>query len=72
MDIIRLLDASKADFISNSFLRQAEDLDFVQEVLTATGKHEALNPLLNAVLDVFSRRRRSGGFKDGPHSLDID
>lgn len=72
MDIIRLLDASKADYISSSFLRQAEDLDFVQEVLTATGKHKALNPLLNAVLDAFSRRRRSGGFKDGPHSLEMD
>ena len=72
MDVIRLMDKQKANEIANSFLRQAEDLDFVQDMLSACAKYEDLNPLLNALLDAFGRRRKSRRFKEGPHCLDLD
>ena len=72
MDVIRLMDKQKANEIASSFLRQADDLDFVQDMLSACAKYDDLNPLLNALLDAFGRRRKTRRFKEGPHSLDLD
>ena len=61
------MDQHKANEIANSFLRQAEDLDFVQDMLSACAKYDDLNPLPNALLDAFGRRLKSRRFKEGPH-----
>ena len=53
-------------------LQHADDLDFTQDVLTATGSNVEINPTLNAVLAGFARRKRSGRFKDGQLNLEFD
>ena len=53
-------------------LQHADDLDFTQDVLTATGSNVEMNPTLNAVLAGFARRKRSGRFKDGQLNLEFD
>ena len=58
MDVLRLCHKEKGNAIGELFLQQAEDLDFVQNVLTATANHKELNPLLNAILDAFGRRKQ--------------
>ena len=60
-----------ADF-ADQLLQHADNLDFVQDVLSATGNSAELNPILNGVLAGFNRRRRYRRFKYGHHSLDID
>ena len=44
------------DFAAH-LLRHADDLDFVQDTLTAVGMSDALNPILNGMLAGFNRRR---------------
>ena len=61
----------KYDF-SDQMLQHAEDLDFVQDVLTASGNTIQLNPILNGVLAGFNRRRRHSRFKYGNQSLELD
>ena len=53
-------------------IQPADDLDFTQDVLTATGGNVEINPTLNAVLAGFARRKRSGRFKDGQLNLEFD
>lgn len=53
-------------------LQHGDDLDFVQDVLTATGGNPELNPTVNAVLDGFARRKRFGRFKCGQLNLEFD
>ena len=53
-------------------LQHADDLDFVQDTLMASGDALELNPLLHGVLAGFSRRRRYGRFKYGNNTLALD
>ena len=53
-------------------LQHAEDLDFVQDTLTATGVSPSINPIFNGVLAGFNRRRRHGRFKFGHYNLELD
>ena len=53
-------------------IQPADDLDFTQDVLTATGGNVEINPTLNAVLAGFARRKRSGRFNDGQLNLEFD
>ena len=57
---------------AEKLLQHAEDLDFVQDTLTATGGSQSLNPIFNGVLAGFNRRRRHGRFKFGHYNLEID
>ena len=59
------------DFAAH-LLRHADDLDFVQDTLTAVGMSDALNPILNGMLAGFNRRRRFQRFKIGHHDLELD
>ena len=58
--------------MAEHLLQHGDDLDFVQDVLSATGGNPELNPILNAVLAGFARRKRSGRFKCGQLNLDFD
>ena len=58
--------------VSENLLQQADDMDFVQDTLVASGGSLELNPILHGVLDGFSRRRRYGRFKHGLHTLELD
>ena len=58
--------------LPESLLQHADDLDFTQDTLTATGESMELNPILNGVLAGFNRRRRYNRFKHGSHTLEVD
>ena len=63
----------KQDFdFAESLLQHADDMDFVQDTLTAVGKSHTLNPIFNGVLAAFNRRRRHQRFKFGHHTLQLD
>ena len=49
IDVLRLCNKTTGNFIGESLLQQADDLDFIQNVLSATGTYNDLNPLLNAL-----------------------
>ena len=72
MAVLQLCNAEKGKAINNMIQQHSEDLDFVQEVLTAVGNHSELNPTMHAVLAGFTRRRNFGYFKNGAHNVDID
>ena len=55
-----------------SMLQHADDLDFVQDVLCASGDSLEVNPILNGVLAGFNRRRRYNRFKYGHHTMELD
>ena len=55
-----------------SMLQHADDLDFVQDVLCASGDSLEVNPILNGVLAGFKTRRRYSRFKYGYHTLELD
>ena len=59
------------DFPSH-LLQHADDLDFVQDTITATASSAELNPVLNAVLASFNRRRRWQRFKFGHYNMELD
>ena len=61
-----------AAWVSEHLLQHADDLDFVQDILTATGNNAELNPILNGVLAGFARRKKYGRFKCGQLNLDFD
>ena len=56
--ILRLCNQEVGDYVGAHLLRQAEDLDYVQDVISASGRNAELNPMLNAVLAGFSRWKR--------------
>ena len=57
---------------SESLLQLADDLDFVQDILSAVGSAHEINPTLNSVQAGFNRRRRLNRFKRGHHNLELD
>ena len=59
------------DFVE-SLLQVADDLDFVQNVLSAVGASHKINPIYNGVLAGFNRRRRLQRFKRGHYNLELD
>ena len=58
--------------MKDHLLQHGDDLDFVQDVLSATGGSMELNPILNSVLAAFSRRKTYGRYKCGQLNLDFD
>ena len=59
-------------YATEHLLQHSDDLDFVQDVLTATGASKELNPILHSVLAGFGRRRRCGRFKSGQLNIHFD
>ena len=53
-------------------LQHADDLDFLQDVLTAKGNSSKINPILNGVLAGFNRRRRYQRIKYDHQNLEMD
>ena len=70
--MIQLCNRQLGDWLKDHLLQHGDDLDFVQDVLTATDGNPELNPILNGVLDAFSRRKRFGRFKCGQLNLEFD
>ena len=70
--VLQLLFGSRGYNVMDSILQHADDLDFVQDALSATGDSPELNPVLNGVLAGFNRRRRYNRFKYAHHTLELD
>ena len=53
-------------------MQHADDLDYVQELLTSLGERTELNPSMNAVVEAFMRKRFTGRFKRAGQSVELD
>ena len=72
LSLLNICNPEFGKYMSNHLLQHSDDLDFVQDVLKATGGSSELNPILNSVLAGFGRRRRYGRFKCGQLNLQFD
>ena len=72
MEILNLCKPELGAWLGEAFLQQADDFDFIQNVLTANGEYPELNPTLGAVNDAFIRRKVSNRFKSLQHSFELD
>ena len=72
LTVLQLCFGSQEFDWAESLLQNADDLDFVQDTLTAVGESHTLNPIFNGVLAGFNRRRRYQRFKFGHHTLELD
>ena len=70
--VLKLCYGTKKYDFPDCLLQHADDLDFVQDTLSATCCSLQLNPALNGVLAGFNRRRRFGRFKWGQQTLEFD
>ena len=70
--VLQLCYGTKGCNLPDLLLQHADDLDFVQDVLSASGNALELNPMLNGVVAGFNRRRRYSQFKQGHHTLELD
>ena len=70
--VLKLCYGTKMYDFSDHLLQHADDLDFVQDTLSASCCSLQVNPTLNGVLAGFNRRRRFGRFKWGQQTLEFD
>ena len=72
LKIIEHVNLEKYQELKEHLLQQGDDLDFLQNVVKLATEEPALNPIMNAIGDAFSRRRFSGRFKTPGRSLELD
>ena len=70
LEVLRLLDSENYLRVSRGITQAAECLDYTQRLVNIVGDKPALNPVMNAVAEAFTRRRVSGCF--GDQSVRID
>ena len=70
LDVLKLIDPESFLKVSRGIAQVAECLDYTQRLVNIVGDKTALNPVMNAVAEAFSRRRVSGCF--GNQSVKID
>lgn len=70
--VLSLCNKPFGKYVKEHLLQHGDALDFVQDILTATGGNLELNPILNGVLAGFSRKKKYGRFKCGQLNLDFD
>ena len=58
--------------IAKRLEQMEESLDFTQALLNLVGEKSAVNPVMNAVVDAFIRRRFTGRFRSGNQSIELD
>ena len=72
LGLFKLVNKPLHDQLLERLLQNADDLDYVQEVLSLTAEKPEVNPSMNAVADAFNRRRFSGRFKVNNQSVSLD
>ena len=72
MEGIKFANKEKGEKLTKVLLQHADDLDYLQDLITSIGKKTALNPSLNAVIQAYSRRRYGGLFKKEGQSVELD
>ena len=71
LEVLQLCFQREGLDITDHLLQHADDLDFVQDTLVASGSSRELNPILNGVLAGFNRRRRYKRFKYGHCNMEL-
>ena len=54
MEVIKFANKEKGEKLAKVLLQHADDLDYLQDLLSSVGKKTALNPSLNAVIQANS------------------
>ena len=72
LEIIKFVNKPLFEKLSKGLLQHADDLDYVQDVVTSLGEKTGLNPSMNAVADAFMRKRFTGRFKREGQSVELD
>ena len=70
LEVIGFLDKSKKEKVVESLLQHADDLDYLQQLVTSLGKRPELNPSLNAVIEASNRGRFYGRYKKDRQSVE--
>ena len=63
LQILERINPDRYKKLREGVLQQADDLDFLQTVVTSVHETPALNPTMNAITDAFNRRRFAGRFR---------
>ena len=72
LQILEKVNIDKYNELKESLLQQADDLDFLQTLVTSVHDEPAINPSMNALNDAFNRRRFSGRFKTPGRGIEMD
>ena len=72
LEVLQLCFGRKECDVTEHLIQHADNLDFVQDTLVATGATLQLNPVLNGMLAGFNRRRRYKRFKYGHCNMELD
>ena len=72
LDVIQFVNKPLFEKISAGLLQHADDLDYVQELVTSLGVKTELNPSMNALVDIFMRKRFTGRFKREGQSVELE
>ena len=72
MEGVKFASKEQEEKLTKVLLQHADDLDYLQDLISSIGKRTALNPSLNAVVQAFSRRRFGGLFKKEGQSVELD
>ena len=72
LQILQKINIDKHRELREGLLQQADDLDFLQTLVTSVHDDPAINPTLNALTDAFNRRRFAGRFKTPGQGIEMD
>ena len=72
LEVMEVICKEKKDVISEKLLQHADDLDYLQNLISSIGRETSINPSMNAVAEAFARRRYTGRFKTTGQSVRLD
>ena len=72
LEVMELISKEKKEQVTEKLLQHADDLDYLQTLVTSLGREPALNPSMNAVEEAYARRRFTGRFKTTGQSVRLD
>ena len=72
LEVMELISKEKKEKITEKLLQHADDLDYLQNLVTAIGREPGLNPAMNAVEEAYARRRFTRRFKTTGQSVKLD
>ena len=72
LQILELVDKARMKEIFDNLQQHADDLDYLQSLITSASSDPAINPSMNALNDAFKRRRFTGSFQSEGRSIELD
>ena len=72
LEVMELISKEKKEQVTEKLLQHADDLDYLQNLVTSLGREPGLNPSMNAVEEAYARRRFTGRFKTTGQSVRLD